>query len=150
MKLSDIKPLVEAAGASTPLDQRPEFQQLRQAVGDQVAKDVLLAWEGDLRDYQRSGGKNFQSLVLQILSDNVLQRKYNIVPSREARAAISPVIQLVHHVMPDTSRMRAPVNSPYNRGVWGGVKFARESAEFKFQRPLYEALKRDVQTLLTS
>jgi hypothetical protein len=149
MKLSDIKPLAEAAPALAILEQRPEFQRLRQVVGDKLANDVLLAWSGDMRDYERTGGKNFQSLVVQMLNDNVLQRKYNIPATKEVRDVVVPIIQLAHHAMPDVSRMRAPQNAPRSNDVWGNVKWARESMEFT-DYVLYESLKRDVRTLLTS
>lgn len=146
MKLSDIKQLLEAA---TQLDSRPEFDALRRAVGDKIANDVLVAWNGDARDYQRSGGKNFEPLVPRLLSADVLSRKYGIKVTPELQRALSGVIQLAYHAFPKEEQLRAPKQSPYTHGAWGQERFARESQLTPSDTALYESLREEV-ALLTS
>ena len=97
----------------------PEFQKLKELGGDKLANDVAVAWQGDARDYQRSGGKGFQPLVAQMLNDRVVERRYGIQLTPELRTVLSRIIQLSHHAFPDTNRLKATTNAPHSGDVWG-------------------------------
>lgn len=146
MKLSDIKQLMEAV---TQLEGRPEFDALRRTLGDKVANDVLVAWNGDARDYQRAGGKNFDALVPRLLNADVLSRKYGIRITPDMQRAISGVVQLASHAFPATDRLRATKQAPYATGVWGHERFARESQLTPNDAALYESLQEEVALLTT-
>lgn len=146
MKLSEISALLESAAA---FDQRPEYQQLRQLAGDAVARDVLAAWNGDQRDYQRSGGNNFEALVPKLLSPNALTRKYGIRVTPELQQVLSQIVQLSHHSMPPPNKLRSTVNSKYANDIWGHERFARESLLANSESALYESLKQEVALLIS-
>lgn len=152
MKLSQIKQLTEAevrpSQAPDFVQRSPEFQKLKELGGDKLANDVAVAWQGDARDYQRSGGKGFQPLVAQMLNDRVVERRYGIRLTPELRTVLSRIIQLSYHAFPDVDRLKATSNAPHSGGVWGNV-WARECAEVEFDAALYEVIKADVLTLLS-
>jgi hypothetical protein len=144
MKLAEVKQLMEAAG---PLDRQPEFEQLRQVAGEALARDVLSAWNGDLRDYQRSGGNNFEALVPKLLSPTVISRKYGVQVTPELQQLLSRIVQLSHHSMPPPNKLRSTVNSKYANDIWGHERFARESEQYSAADRLYESLKKEVALL---
>lgn len=151
MKLSQIKNLTEQQRPSQAPDyvqRSPEFAKLRELGGDKLANDVAVAWQGDARDYERTGGKNFQPLVAQMLNDRVVERRYGITPSSELRAILSRIIQMSYHAFPDVTKLRATTNAPHTGGVWGN-SWARECAEVEFDAALFEVIKADVLTLLS-
>lgn len=146
MKLAELHQLLEAA---TQIDQQPEFQQLQQLAGEQVARDIVAAWNGDQRDYARSGGKNFEALVPKLLSPSVLSRKYGVKVTSELQQVLSRLVALAYHAMPPVDRLRATTQAKYANDVWGHERFARESQLTADDAALYESLKAEV-ALLTS
>ena len=152
MKLSQIKQLQEAAlrpsQAPDFVERSPEFSKLRELGGEKLAHDVAIAWQGDARDYQRTGGKNFQPLVAQMLNDRVVERRYGIHLTTDLRAVLSRIIQMSYHAFPDVTKLRATINAPHSGGVWGNI-WARECEEVEFDAALFEVIKADVLTLLS-
>ena len=69
------------------LPKTPEFQQLRTLAGDKLATDIAIAWQGDVKDYARTGGKGFSPLVAQMLDDRAIERRYGIQPTPLRRCA---------------------------------------------------------------
>lgn len=130
------------------LPRTPEFQQLRTLAGDKLATDVAIAWQGDVKDYARTGGKGFNPLVAQMLDDRVIERRYGIQSTPQLRKILSSIKQLSHHAFPDINQLRATTNAPYTGGVWGN-QWARECASVEYDELLYEVLKADIVTLLT-
>lgn len=152
MLLSQFTKLVENQDRPSQrpdfLPRTPEFQQLRDLAGEKLASDIAVAWQGDVKDYARTGGKNFQPLVAQMLNDRVVERRYGVEITPPLRKILSALVQLAHHAFPDTERLRGTTNATYSGGVWGNA-WARECATVEFDEILYEVLKADVVTLLS-
>ena len=146
MKLQEVASILNEAVVN--FEQSPEVQQLRQLLGDQVANDALTAWNGDQRDYQRSGGKNFDPLVPRLLNPDVLSRKYNIRVTPAVQSVLSRIVQLARQTMPDTTSNISAYNARFKDDVWGHERFAREGVDLSAENALYEALGQEVDTLL--
>lgn len=151
MKLSQIKTLTEERASQSPdyVQRSPEFAKLRELAGEKLAHDVAVAWQGDAREYSRTGGKGFQSLVAQMLNDRVVERRYGIHVSSELRGVLSRIINMAYHAFPDVNKLRATRNQVGPNDVWGHHVWARECAEVEFDAALFEIIKDDVSTLLS-
>lgn len=148
MKLAQLKQLQENATPAT-LQRSDEFAKIRELIGDKFATDIAVAWQGDARDFQRTGGKGFQSLVVQMLNDRVIERRYGVPVTPELHRLLQRLKSLAYHAFPDASSLRATNNASYANDVWGYHNWARECQEVEFDSALFEIIKADVRTLLT-
>lgn len=130
------------------LPRTPEFQQLRDLAGDKLANDIAVAWQGDVKDYARTGGKNFQPLVAQMLNDRVVERRYGLQLTPELRRTLAKLVQLAHHSFPNPDQLRGTSNAVHTGGVWGNA-WARECAKIEYDDVLYEVLKAETALLLS-
>lgn len=148
MKLTHIRQLRESATPAM-LQRSEEFAKIRDLIGDKFANDVAIAWQGDARDYQRSGGKNFQSLVVQLLNDRIIEHRYGATITPELHRVLQRIKSLAYHAFPDVNSLRATHNAPYANDVWGYYNWARECNDVEFDSALFEIIKADVSPLLT-
>lgn len=146
MKLSNILPLFEAVLPS--IESNPDLMKLA-TINAKLANDLQVAWQGDARDYQRTpDGKNFQSLVVQMLNARVLERKYGIQITPEVNSSVQRLSALAHQTFIDRTKLRAASNAGATGGIWGN-SWARESVAVDFDNGLYENLKQEITALLS-
>ena len=100
--------------------------------------DLLTAWTGDIKEFQRSGGKNFQSLFAIMVTPDNLKRKYNAVDNSELRSITGNLSNLAHHAFSN-----APETKYSDDAYKWGNQWQKESLETLEQDMRYVELREE-------
>jgi hypothetical protein len=118
------------------LTDRDEFKAIQQTAPD-FAKKLVLAWEGDAREYDRNGGKGFDPLFPKMLEPKSIAK---FAPGLKADQAISLLKQLFNYSFSTKQTTARSDNS-----VWAQERWAKESQNF--DKAAYKLLREEVETV---
>jgi len=132
-----IKEVISETVDINSLTARPEFRAIADAA-PQYAKQLQLAWDGDIKEYKRSNGKSKDFLFPQMFSTKVVD-KYapNIVNSPKLPIYTKALLQLHNEVV-------SSYIPKYNdTSIWQHeTKWAHESVNHNKYKKLCEDVKR--------
>jgi hypothetical protein len=123
------------------LTDRDEFKAIQHEAPD-FAKKLVLAWEGDARDYERSQGKGFDPLFPKMLDPKSVAK---FAPGLKVDGALEKGLGLLKQLH-GMSFPTKPAAARTDNSVWSHERWARESQDFDMVG--YEMLREEVLTLL--
>jgi len=102
--------------------------------------DLQLAWDGDVKEFRRKQGKNFESLFALMVKTDNLKRKYNVEITPEISKLAGNLSNLAHHAFSPFSNSDVKYNDDAYK--WGN-QWQKESIEEIEDMRLYEELRKE-------
>jgi hypothetical protein len=121
------------------LEKDKTFQRLCELI-PAAAKDLQTAWTGDVKEFRRNQGKNFQSLFGLMVKTENLKRKYKVEITPEISKLAGNLSNLASHAFAPLANSDHKYNDDAYK--WG-YQWQKESLEDLEQDMLYEELKKE-------